>query len=213
MISRRNIRAASVAALFVSAVVVAVGTPASPARADIVQFWESDAQPKLTGRSHTRRSSDAVESRSASNKRARMIDRDDDDSAPRARKNTRRVRVASLGDDAYEPRPAHKSLSGGGVTWVASAGCLNGTLKSLVHEVAASYGSVTVSSTCRDHGHNASVGGAKHSQHLTGDAVDFRVHGNVSGAIAFLNSNGSVGGFHHYGGGLFHIDTGDRRRW
>ena len=178
----------------------------SPVRAELVRFWEDDAdKPSVTGRA----------SKSASHKRAKpSAASDDSDDAPVARKK-KRVRVASLGDDNYEPRPSRKSLSGGGgsVSWVASPGCLNGTLIGIVQEVAASYGGVTVSSTCRDHGHNASVGGAKHSQHLTGDAVDFRVHGNVSGAIAFLNNNGSVGGFHHYGGGLFHIDTGPSRRW
>jgi hypothetical protein len=137
----------------------------------------------------------------------------DDEQVPA--KKQRKVRVASLGgDDQYDPRPSRKSLSGGGnVTWAASSGCLNGTLTSIVQDVASAYGALTVSSTCRDRGHNAAVGGAPKSQHLTGNAVDFRVHGNVSGAMAFLRNHGSVGGFHHYGGGLFHIDTGPKRTW
>lgn len=101
----------------------------------------------------------------------------------------------------------------GGVRWAASSGCLNGTLRSVIYKVAASYGSVTVSSTCRSRGHNAAVGGAKRSQHLTGSAVDFRVHGNVRAVYAYLSGAGRVGGFKHYGGGLFHIDTGPRRTW
>ena len=36
-----------------------------------------------------------------------------------------------------------------------------------------------------------------------------RVHGNVRSALAYLR--GAVGGLKHYGGGLFHIDTGPRR--
>ncbi len=111
-------------------------------------------------------------------------------------------------DDASPPR---RSATGGGVRWVASSSCLNGTLVALVQSVAANYGPVTVSSTCRSRGHNASVGGAKRSQHLTGDAVDFRVHGNYGGVFAYLRSN--AGGVHHYGGGLFHADTGARRTW
>ena len=57
------------------------------------------------------------------------------------------------------------------------------------------------------------VGGARKSKHLSGDAVDFRVHGNVRAVYAYLRSSGSVGGLKHYGGGLFHIDNGERRSW
>ena len=138
----------------------------------------------------------------------------------RASVNTRKLaskgkRYAALDrgsiNDATPPRRSIAS-SQGGVRWVASSGCLNSTLRSVIGAVA-SYGSVTVSSTCRSRGHNASVGGAKHSQHLSGNAVDFRVHGNIRGALAYLQGAGRVGGFKHYGGGLFHVDTGARRTW
>ncbi len=108
--------------------------------------------------------------------------------------------------------PPTKSLTGGGVRWAASASCLNGTLRSVVAQVA-SYARVTVNSTCRSKSHNRKVGGASKSHHLTGDAVDFRVHGNVGAVYAFLRSNGSLGGVKHYGGGLFHVDTGPKRSW
>lgn len=121
------------------------------------------------------------------------------------------TKVASLGP-AYAPKP-QKSLSGGGVRWVASAGCLNGTLKSVVYQVAAKFGPVTVSSTCRSKKRNRRVGGASKSWHLTGSAVDFRVHANHRAAYAYLKSHGSIGGYKHYGGGLFHIDVGPRRTW
>jgi hypothetical protein len=184
----------------------AVATPAA-ASAEILRFWEDEAsKPSVTGRP----------AKSASSKRTRAVVSDNaDDEASSRKPKRKKVRVASLGgNDVYEPRPSRKSLSGGGsISWAASSGCLNGTLVSLLRDVAASYGPLTVSSTCRSHRHNASVGGAKKSYHLTGDAADFRVHGNRSGAMAFLRSNGSVGGFHHYGGGLFHIDTGPKRTW
>ena len=128
-------------------------------------------------------------------------------------KKAKGKRYAALNRSITDVSVPRKSITGGGVRWVASSGCLNGTLRSVIYSVAASYGSVTVSSTCRSRGHNARVGGARRSQHLTGSAVDFRVHGNVRGAYAYLSGPGRVGGFKHYGGGLFHIDTGARRTW
>ena len=201
-------------ALILAAGALLATAPGSAAHADAVPFWEQDdAKPSLTGRA-PRAAAKARRHIAAST--ASNNDGDDEGSSPRRHRRHTPVRVASLHSGDDEPAVHHrsKSLSGGGhVTWVASSGCLNGTLAGLVAEVGANYGPVTVSSTCRSHGHNAAVGGAPRSQHLTGDAVDFRVHGNVSGAMAFLRNNGSVGGFHHYGGGLFHIDTGPRRTW
>jgi hypothetical protein len=177
----------------------------SSAQAEIIEFWAESDKPSLTGGAHKSKSA-----------KARAVLREagtEDDDRPARRAGKRKTRVASLGNEDYGSRPARNSVTGGAISWSASSSCLNGTLSSLVGDIAASYGSVTVTSTCRDRGRNAAVGGAKRSHHLTGDAVDFRVHGNVSGAIAYLRNSGSVGGFHHYGGGLIHIDTGPRRTW
>ena len=130
--------------------------------------------------------------------------------AKRYRYKKKHKKVAAL-SPSYEPQS--KSITGGGVRWVASAGCLSDTLKSIVYQVASKFGPVTVSSTCRSKKRNARVGGARRSQHLTGNAVDFRVHSNQRAAYAYLKSLGSVGGYKHYGGGLFHIDVGPRRTW
>lgn len=123
------------------------------------------------------------------------------------------IRVASLGRDPIVPAP-QKSLSGGGagrIVWQASSSCLNSSLRSVIAAVAANYGRVRVNSTCRSRKHNRRVGGAPKSYHLTGDAADIRIMGNWRAASAYMRS--AVGGFKHYGGGLFHIDTGPRRRF
>lgn len=143
----------------------------------------------------------------------------------RARRNTkrksRRVRVASLGNSfklavaSGKPKKVAKpkSITGGarGVTWVANKGCLNGRLKSAIYHVARTYGRVRVNSTCRSRRHNRRVGGARRSHHLTGNAADIRIWGNVRAAARYLR--GVAGGYKHYGGGLFHIDTAPRRSW
>ena len=128
--------------------------------------------------------------------------------------NSKGEKYAALDTGAMIDTAPSKSITGGGgIRWVASAGCLNGTLRSVVAQVASSYGHVTVNSTCRGKSHNRKVGGAPKSHHLTGNAVDFRVRGNVRAVYAYLRSHGSLGGVKHYGGGLFHIDTGPRRSW
>ncbi len=132
-----------------------------------------------------------------------------------ARPEAPKVRLASLKtskSDASE-KSRRRSLSGGSVNWTADAGCLDGTLRGIIRRLASNYGPVTVNSTCRSRSRNASVGGAPKSYHLKGEAVDFRVQSNVSAVYASLRDNGNVGGLKHYGGGLFHIDTGPRRSW
>ena len=137
---------------------------------------------------------------------------------PEDRPQTRRTRVASTGTTRSDARPEpaerpRRSLSGGSVDWIASSSCLSGTLRNIVTSLASNFGPVTVNSTCRSRSRNAAVGGAPKSYHLQGEAVDFRIHANASAAYASLRGNGDVGGLKHYGGGLFHIDTGPRRSW
>lgn len=144
--------------------------------------------------------------------RSERAERSERSSSRRASRE-RNVRVASLGDVTAPAKPrAERSISGGGgVRWVANAGCLDSSLRGVIAQVASQFGSVTVNSTCRSKSHNARVGGASRSMHLTGDAADFRVNGNWGAAASYIR--GLVGGFKHYGGGLFHIDTGPRRTW
>ena len=138
----------------------------------------------------------------------------------KSRRRSRRVRVASLGNSfryaAGTKRGRKrklKSITGGsrGVRWVASSRCLNGRLKAAINHVARNYGRVRVNSTCRSRKRNRRAGGARRSYHLSGNAADIRVWGNVRAAARYLRR--IAGGYKHYGGGLFHIDTGPRRRW
>lgn len=174
---------------------------------------DSDDEKPTRSRRSRAASQSSDDERPVRTRRARVASQassDDDQPAPSRRRSKGR-QVASLGggEEFAAPKPG-RSLSGGGnITWAANAGCLNGSLRSAVAHVASNYGSVTVNSTCRSAGHNRSVGGAPKSYHLSGDAVDLRVHGNISGAASYLASLG--GGYKHYGGGLFHVDTGPRR--
>jgi Peptidase M15 len=122
--------------------------------------------------------------------------------------------LASLGHELLLPMPQDQpSLSGVPIRWVASSDCLAMPLRTVLVELAQAFGQLRVNSTCRSPRHNAKVGGAKHSFHLTGHAADFRVSSSPSAVLAFLRARGDVGGLKHYGGGLFHIDTGPRRSW
>ena len=123
------------------------------------------------------------------------------------------LRLASLGPMVSAPDPATSSLSGGSIHWRASASCLASPLRAILGLVASNFGPLTVNSTCRNRGHNARVGGAPRSMHLTGNAVDFRVRDRYGDVLAFLLRQRGVGGYKHYGSGVFHIDTGPRRTW
>ena len=132
------------------------------------------------------------------------------------RAKRRGVKVASIGNAAVAlPRkPKRKvSVTGGGarVQWVASSRCIPKRLRDAINYVARNYGRVRVNSTCRSRRTNRRVGGARRSWHLKGRAADIRVFGNIRKAARYLRR--VAGGYKHYGGGLFHIDTGPRRSW
>ena len=124
------------------------------------------------------------------------------------------VMVASLGREFMVPLPQEQpSLADTPVRWIASADCLAAALRTVLVELASSFGPVRVNSTCRSRAHNARVGGARRSFHLTGNAADFRISSEPRAVLAFLRERKDVGGLKHYGHGVFHIDTGPRRTW
>ena len=133
---------------------------------------------------------------------------------PRPRRTRTGIQLASLGgsDIASAKR---SSITGGAVRWGASPSCLDSRLRQVIDQVASIFGPVKVNSTCRSHSHNAKIGGATRSQHLTGDAADFSVSRNKPAVLGWLRRQPSVGGLKLYAGGRghFHIDTGPRRTW
>lgn len=188
------------------------------ARADDLPFWEqADAKKKSSKKSYS--STKSKKSYASAKKKSyasaatskKKLGGYAEATEPKKYKK-KGVRVASLDGGAYSSGGGSLTGGGGKIHWTANAGCLDSGLRSVLAGASA-YGSITVNSTCRSHSHNAAVGGAPRSKHLTGDAVDFRVHGNIGAVYAYLKSSGSVGGLKHYGGGLFHIDNGERRSW
>lgn len=121
------------------------------------------------------------------------------------------VKVASLGIDILSIPQTSVTGSGRRINWVANNTCLPDRLRTAIAYVAQNFGRVRVNSTCRSPRHNRRVGGARRSWHLKGRAADIRVFGNIGKTARYLRR--VVGGFKHYDGGLFHIDTGPRRRW
>lgn len=125
----------------------------------------------------------------------------------------RGVQVASLGGSDTAPTE-RSSISAGTVRWGASPSCLDARLRTVIDQVAANFGPVKVNSTCRSRSHNARVGGATRSKHLTGAAADFSISRKKTAVLGWLRRHPSVGGLKLYGrDGHFHIDTGPRRTW
>jgi Peptidase M15 len=180
-------------ALGAAIILLAIVTLATPSLAQDAGNWASEIFSKSNARSAA--SSERTQRRSAK--------------PTRTREASVRVRKPRISDD--EPVTSGRSLAGSAITWQASSGCVPGQLRGVLADLVSNYGPVTVTSTCRSVASNRAAGGASQSYHLSGEAVDFRVGANTSAVYAYLSSNSSVGGLKHYGGGLFHIDTGPRR--
>lgn len=212
-------RMAAVSGMIVLGIVAASAASTRPASADETYQFRGQAAseaPRVTGAKKMRlgayRPRETRESLSGGSRK--LSSRGKSAKKTAAAKRRRGVQVASLGE-SYQPKPeVGTSLTGRGVKWVANSSCLNARLRAVVYQVASTFGPVTVNSTCRSRRHNSRVGGARHSHHLSGNAVDFRVHGRgARGVYAFLRNHASVGGLKFYRRGFFHIDTGSRRTW
>jgi Peptidase M15 len=95
----------------------------------------------------------------------------------------------------------------------ARTDCVPHQLKKVLADVAARFGAVTVTSTHRNERRNRLAGGVPDSLHLDCRAIDFRVHGQAKGVMAYLRSRPDVGGLKRYPFGIIHIDDGRRRTW
>ena len=122
----------------------------------------------------------------------------------------------SLGGPLQAPAPHEVApVTAAGITWHAPSACVPVALRKILAGVVAHFGPIAVTSTCRPTPLNKAVGGADHSYHLTGEAIDFRVPATAvpDAVYAHLAQTAGVGGLKHYGDGLFHIDNGPRRTW
>lgn len=87
---------------------------------------------------------------------------------------------------------------------VKGLGCLKSETKAMIAELVAKIGPIQITSTC---------GGrhARHSQHYSGRAIDFRpMATSARKAAAVARSLDSVGGVGTYSNGLVHADVGAR---
>ena len=87
---------------------------------------------------------------------------------------------------------------------VKGLGCLKPETKAMIAELVAKTGPIQITSTC---------GGrhARHSQHYSGRAIDFRpMATSARKAAAAARAIDNVGGVGTYSNGLVHADVGDR---
>jgi Peptidase M15 len=106
------------------------------------------------------------------------------------------------------------------VAQVASAGasaaptaCLPAGLRSVLKDVEARFGPVTLVSTTELHTDNHSRGSVRHKLHSACQAVDFKVKGNGKAVVSYLRSRPEVAGINSYGNnGVIHIDHAEPRQ-
>lgn len=93
--------------------------------------------------------------------------------------------------------------------------CIPQELLVFIDELRTRFGEIEVISSFRTIKHNREVGGAKKSQHLTCDAIDFRIPNVPRKEVKlFLTANFKErAGIGYYCGGSYHLDIGKPRQW
>jgi uncharacterized protein YcbK (DUF882 family) len=95
----------------------------------------------------------------------------------------------------------------------APTDCLPAEFKSLIRDIEARFGRVTLVSTTTLNTNNHGKGSTRHKLHTDCKAVDFKVAGDASAVTQFLRSRPEVLGINTFGNnGVIHIDYNERRR-
>ena len=91
--------------------------------------------------------------------------------------------------------------------------CLPAGLRTVLQDVQARFGTVTLVSTRELHTGNHRPGSARHKMHADCRAVDFKVEGDLTATTAYLRSQPEVSGVTSYRNTrVIHIDAADGRR-
>ena len=127
--------------------------------------------------------------------------------------------VASLEPSPVQPRGPEPSAppeagpkSAVATTAAAPLDCVAGELRTVLADVAARFGTVSVVSTHRLNSDNHTPGTIRHRLHTACKAVDFRTSGKLNEVLGFLRSRPEVSGINSYRGGLIHIDLNENVR-
>jgi hypothetical protein len=91
--------------------------------------------------------------------------------------------------------------------------CLPASFQTVLRDLDAKFGPMTLVSTTELHTDNHSPGSVRHKLHSACKAVDFKVKGDVRVVTAYLRSRPEVAGITAFGNnGVIHIDSNDQRR-
>ncbi len=91
--------------------------------------------------------------------------------------------------------------------------CLPEGLRTVLQDVQARFGTVTLVSTRELHTDNHSPGSARHKMHGNCRAVDFKVEGDLTAITAYLRSRPELSGDNSYRNNrVIHIDAAGTRR-
>ncbi len=124
------------------------------------------------------------------------------------------IAEARLSFDADDGVPLSR-MQGVRIATDDSTGCVPEKLKGFIDQLRTRFGRVDIRSGYRSRSHNRQVGGARRSQHMSCNAIDFSVPGVPKSEVRlFLTANfQGRAGVGYYCGDRFHLDVGNPRQW